>query len=725
MRKNMKRILAATMAVATLGATAMFAGCGDSGYKGDALTPGYVSDAAVSSNGGFAVEKGDYVYFINGSENYTASNKYGSVTKSALMRIKKSDLTTAGKAETVVPSLFVAQDYKSGIYIYGDYVYYASPTTDKNLKGEVENSWIDFKRAKLDGTESPSGYFFRLASNKSKYRFVQAGVDRNQDGEEDVFCLYEENNVLKSYNTATGENVVLVSNATGSTTKYFYDNKNLENPNVYYTMAVTYDIDSENATTASYNQLYCVNAAARVASVDASEGSYTVENGKTYDFDAAWLKDNGFSTSDYTKYPYVNLGDLVLDGIGAASPKFTQFNNEAEKDTPRGELQGYQYTVSRYENGGVYFTRANVVSTGVVGATNKLFYLPENRANANSVSDNTALEVVTTDSSIEAGALFEIKDGKHTYLYTSNSTLYRATPDENGVATPVVLASQVSQTLWCTKGDYVYLYGTGTNGRNIARINYNGSVEDDVYNPFLAKGDYKITTVDYVDWNDSWYMPEFFGDVVLYSGAQSFGNEGIAYQYIYSATLGSVENIEAKNDAYKAYVDYKNEYADNVVATNLINYNFRTDGALEEAVANLYDAELLAEVQGKFDETKAEYIKKESYFITHVGKMTEEDVEKIATAWENSLLKEEVEETEESGLPTGAVWAIVISVAAVLGGAAAIVIVTMKKKAAAKREAEATVNAYKRKKIDTTDDKTIDVYADENAEKTNDSTDKE
>ena len=36
----------------------------------------------------------------------------------------------------------------------------------------------------------------------------------------------------------------------------------------------------------------------------------------------------------------------------------------------------------------------------------------------------------------------------------------------------------------------------------------------------------------------------------------------------------------------------------------------------------------------------------------------------------------------------------------------------------AKAEAEATVNAYKRVKIDTTDDKSIDVYADEETENT-------
>ena len=72
------------------------------------------------------------------------------------------------------------------------------------------------------------------------------------------------------------------------------------------------------------------------------------------------------------------------------------------------------------------------------------------------------------------------------------------------------------------------------------------------------------------------------------------------------------------------------------------------------------------------------------------------------------------EETTESGLSTLAIWLIVIGSVIVVAAAVAIpTVIILKKKAAKKREEEATVNAYKRKKIDTTDDKSIDVYADE------------
>jgi outer membrane biosynthesis protein TonB len=93
--------------------------------------------------------------------------------------------------------------------------------------------------------------------------------------------------------------------------------------------------------------------------------------------------------------------------------------------------------------------------------------------------------------------------------------------------------------------------------------------------------------------------------------------------------------------------------------------------------------------------------------------MTSADKEAIQTSWANYLYTETAVE-EESGFPTWAIVLIVCGSVVVVAAAVLIplLIVLHKKKLKAK-EAEATVNAYKRKKIDTTDDKSIDVYADE------------
>ena len=73
------------------------------------------TETAIS--GGFVAETADYVYFINGIENYSTAYKNGEVTKASLMRTKKANLTDLSKAtyETVVSKLIVSSDNTAGI----------------------------------------------------------------------------------------------------------------------------------------------------------------------------------------------------------------------------------------------------------------------------------------------------------------------------------------------------------------------------------------------------------------------------------------------------------------------------------------------------------------------------------------------------------------------------------------------------------------------------------
>lgn len=246
MRDKFKK-LTCIVAAATLAVTAAsFAGCSDS-YSNKVPGNDIFTDEAAVSNGGFAVEKGNYVYFINGAEEYTASNKYGDVVKGALMRISKTDLLNKdySKTVTVVPMLFVAQNYNAGIYIYGDRVYYASPTTEKDQSGNIQNDWISFKSAKLDGTEVMKDYYFRSDDNATNYRYVEV--------EDVVYCLHVDDKTLYSYNTQTGKDTVLVS---GAGSDFYFDTSDPESPEVYYTMAVTQDVDTANPSSVSYTQVY-------------------------------------------------------------------------------------------------------------------------------------------------------------------------------------------------------------------------------------------------------------------------------------------------------------------------------------------------------------------------------------------------------------------------------------------------------------------------------------
>ncbi len=727
MRNNGKKILSLVAAATFLGATLAFAGCDDKNYSGEKLGDYVSSQNAATSNGGFAVEKDGFVYFINGAESNTAENKYGDVVKGSLMRISKSDLKSGNytNVKTVVPMLFVAQNFNSGIYIYGDYVYYATPTTDKNLNGEVENSWIDFKCAKLDGSETMKNYYFRLQNNASTYRFVE------EDGA--VYCLYEEDSALKSYKVAEngvpvkdGKATVLVKGAKSS---FFYDTKDLTNPNVYYTMSVVYDADSENSQTASYDQLYCVNAAA-MATVDAEKAAYTVSGGKTYDFDETYMKsqnktakenkeDEPYDFNDYTTYPYVNLGSLVLDGIGANSSKETQFNDNAKSDalTP----DGYNYTISSYQNGGVYFTRAEVTKTSSEGENTKLYYLSDADSSAedwNSVKANqTALTTVALDTTnATSSAIYYITEsGKHEYLYVADNILYKAQAKENGEANVIEMAYNVtSATLWTLEDNYLYYYVSGDNGNNLVRIDYTGSAND--YNRFLATDDYKPLKIAYIDYNSGWYKPEFFGDTVLFSGAQADGST--SYNYVYAAKLGTAEDIKAMNEKYEAVQEYIDEYSANTALQSAMKYYFYTgERTLFDNVKDLYNEYQIEKFEEYVADTElVEY----NYFVKLVGEIKADDKDAIEEDWANTLLTESEDDEEEDGLPVWAIWTIVGGSIVVVAAAVVVIVCVAKKKAAAKRAAAATVNAYKHKKIDTTDDKSIDVYADDDADEKKD-----
>ncbi len=725
MRNKGKKILSLIAAIATMSATVSFAACGKEGYKGEKLPAGYDATAAVESNGGFAVKQGDFIFFINGSQTYTADNTYGKVEKGSLMCITTAQLEKGefDQAKVVVPSLFAAQNFNAGIYLYDGYVYYATPTTDKNMHGEVENSWIDFKRAKISENEGPmDGYFFRLASNTSNYRFVtEKGVDRNKDGKDDVFCLYEESvdgaTYLKSYNTATKEDTVLVKGAKSS---FFYDMKDLTNPKVYYTMAVSYDIDSDNATTAQYDQLYTVSAGAK-ATVDASTASYTVENGVKYTFDKQYMEDNakdkGYDLKDYSTYPYVNLGTLVLDGVGTLSGE-SRFNQEDK--TNATERVGYTYTVSRYENGGVYFTRTGLDSTS--GADSVLHYLADDKVDASkSVSnnkfdgENAVVQFVAKDTTnASSTALFEKdSEGNQVYYYVSGTDIVKATVKAGETSTLTIARKTSSATLLKIEGKYLYYYGAGSNGRNLSRVNHEGTADN--YNPILIldeeNKDFRPVTLPLVDYSDSWYKPEFFGNYLLYPNAQNFGSGSTAYNYIYTTRL---DKVEENNEKYEAVQDYLDEYSDKASNQTLIKYFFRSDLEVPADSKAEYDEEFFAEVVEKFGENG---LVKEKAIISLIGRMTEDEIEEINEAWENSLLQPEAEPEEDNALPTWAIVLIVIGGVLVVGAGVAIpLIVVAKKKAAKKREEEATVNAYKRKKIDTTDDTSIDVYADDTEE---------
>lgn len=317
----MKKLLT-LLIVCVLCAAVMLFGCQSTGYSNGLGDFG----GEVSSNGGSAVVKGDYVYFINGVASYTDSNDYGSVGVGSLARIKKSDLASPkGKAKTVIPSLFVAGDKTSGFWIFGDYVYYATPTTAKNQSGTIENSKLDFVRTSLSGDKSV--ILKTVESNTTIYRYVQSGST--------VYLVMQtvnddDESVIEVMNAESGKSVAVTDKISAA---IFSDDASATT--FYYTVTVHNDeLDQDE----EYNELRAleisggsVKTNALVLSGEGSVGNadsifgiegatFTLINdsGKTLYFKAEYLDT---TTTTVIKYYALDKADVTADDSKANSAK--------------------------------------------------------------------------------------------------------------------------------------------------------------------------------------------------------------------------------------------------------------------------------------------------------------------------------------------------------------------------------------------------------------------
>jgi len=751
MRKFPKKLLTIfTAAVMSAGAVSL-AACSSSFSPVSGIPSG-----EVISNGGFVVEKGDYVYFINGVESSTSDNTYGEVVKGALMRAKKADVANGGNgAEIVVPSLIVSADYTAGIFLYGDRVYYATPSTARDLSGDVLNSYLDFKSAKLDGSDVKN--YFNTDDNAMNFRFVEQNAT--------VYLVYEEDDDLHSYNTASGTDTLLASDVTG----YAFDSKDPTNPVVYYTMKVTQGIDIEDgSSTRAYNQIYRVN-------VSATEGKYS------YTFDEKYLEEHD------NEVPYTNLGEIVFDGIGtmysAIPTQFTEVTGHLEGTTPIASA-GYSYTLQSYQNGGIYFTRSELAATGSVGEDGWLYYLSEDKLGSawNSVSGNAIANLNVIDRNTDhanTSAIFYLENGAHHYIYVENGNMFRAdvknettngyvsvSQDVTLIARNVTDAKLVSIDDSNAQYKYVYYTLSSGSGASINRAVYNGTADDYSLLGYGENEAFRPVKILNIEQANSWYNFEMIDGVLYYADAESIGSS--SYNYISVVNLngknGVMNNVELQefNDLYAEimgggeesgyiseigkdystlatalryyfYLGQDNLFYDAI--KNVEDYDFElTNGYLTYASSlfktnidfavkegnkketYLYSSEVQElfqkYVQGEGDSAKfvkdGESYRTRSYFVSRIGVMKESDAKQEADYWKNALEHYNVPAVEETGLP-GWAWALIgvgIGVV-VLAVAAIVVIIVIRKKKAGEAEEEEKMF------VDTTDDRDIDVYADD------------
>lgn len=474
----MKKITVLLLAV-VMAFGLVFAGCNNSNTNYSNNLSGL--DGEVSSNGGFAVVKGEYVYFINGIAANTEDNTFGKPVTGALVRVKKSDLAAAAdgntettvKTEMVIPSLFVAGDMTSGFYIFGSNVYFASPYTEKNKEGKVQNEKLSFVRASLDGKERT--VIDTVDDNTTAYRYVENNgkvylMIKTTVKDERSTSSTATRAAIVAYNAETGEKVF----TSEKVSEYDFGNGN----DVYYTVTA-YDEDLKQEE--KYNDVYRYVAGSEKA-------------------------------------------ELVLSGKG-------KIKNGTENDDDNNGgtgLTGVTYSLLKNADETVYL-KVTYVDTSVTSVV-KYYALDKKDITANDSEANKAKFADLSNATANASKIFSSSSyyaSKNCIIYLDstyglvaynvdfrNGSTFNGDKIENNCAWLFYDKDLVGYTVKFWNNGYVYL----TDSNNYYyRVQIIGSVIDPQGNAITGENasEAKLEKVNFLANSTSWYLPEVVDNYFL------------------------------------------------------------------------------------------------------------------------------------------------------------------------------------------------------------------
>lgn len=407
----MKKFLISILSAMLIVASCLMVACGKSSSFS---APGFTDFGAVKSQNGFVAQTENYVLFINGVATSTDDNTYGTPVKGSLMAIKNADFV-AGKfneAKIIVPKLFAATDYTSGIYVKGDYVYYGTPSTDRNSSGSIANGTIVFMKSKIDGTEKPTK-LFDYSSLSVSYRIADDG--------ESVYIVYYDSDdaALKVYSEKTGETVVIAK--TDATT-------NEETNKVYLSLGEYKFME----TTDSFSVIYTA----------------TVYDQKYYEKEAEQT-DYSRSTATYNYVYTYKAGDTKKDGEAFIG---TRVLDGSEKELT--------YALKLAQDGFVFYTETDVNSNATTKgcATTDIADITKHQEikNTDLVADTTYIVSLSEIYVLNSG-----DDGDNTVYTTS------LVSNERAERKTVILANSALSSILFKNGNDLYFYN---NDNAIVRV---------------------------------------------------------------------------------------------------------------------------------------------------------------------------------------------------------------------------------------------------------------
>lgn len=436
MKKFITFTLCLLLCVVTLG----LSGCGKSKAE--------IVDTSIASNGngGMVVTCGDYVYFVNGYNSYSTVNagKNNNYNVGGLYRAK---VTLAGQLNYNEDGFVVNAEKLSGnlagfestsLYVFGNHIYYSTPVTEVDKKGNSQTDKLEFRRVSISGGSTEKLYTSKVSATNVDFEFYYA--------EGKVYLLINENGTLKVV-TCTGKTSVKeVANEVTS----------LVLPRD------SYDIFASD----SYKNIYYTK---------------TNNDGKIeiYNYNIATARNEYKKTTQYTTCQLLEykFGHLYYKASKNVYPNYTYFYRIDATQNAITSLAEEQLTADKdYTD---LYLLENETDGYVAQSADKTYYL---KYNASNISDPVII----------AGSKIEIMASRNGYLYYKDGTTINRISYEDlkvgGTAEPeeVLTVENLQDYGYDIDDNNLYVYANMGSNTYLYSIKISNKLEDEDFEAKLV-----------------------------------------------------------------------------------------------------------------------------------------------------------------------------------------------------------------------------------------------
>ncbi len=369
MKKKLSILLIVVMACVFI-----FTGCS---FKTDVLDNTY-GQVTISTNGSAVVEKGDYIYFINGKVSVEDDNKFGEVIKGSLVRIAKSQLANPSQdaVEVVIPKLFITGQYDRGVYFYGDNVYFATPSDKKNASGQAKNTQTEFYKFNLETGKMDKNPIATVTNNAVDYMFTEKDdvvylaytySEEDDDGNAKNYIKVVNTQNKKTWTSGAYKEVLLPE-----------DNSN----NIFYTI-VSDSKELAEDVTEKFDDLYSYTVGDEDAKICLSgAGSYAIGRGDRDN--APTIAEGGFdgftitlikNTGKYLFYSITKLGDSSVIYFAVDYLNNGALIENFDNDGKDNKLNEKDYTFVKELGYSDNLIKSAITQTSYVKSLNEIYYV--------------------------------------------------------------------------------------------------------------------------------------------------------------------------------------------------------------------------------------------------------------------------------------------------------------------------------------------------------------